>query len=294
MIHPEYCLSSSEGRGDAVSLQWGMVNIPIRLFIVSDDTRSVPARSMFTSDGHAIGNRKYDKETGANYEGEVVKKALVGDKWVELTDDEIASHSTIVKGIAEISTFVPLSAIGTVYAVQEVRAWLPDSMKVGKTKMPNPAAVKAAALLRTAMATRGVAALTLVPTRGGGQYHALLPDGSAAVLSYAEAVRALTDTAEAAELSAQELELADRLIDSIGVAQPLLSDEAGARIRVYLEGKAGGVVETVAAPVEAAAPIDLMAALGASIDAVKAAKPAPVKAAPAVKAPAKRAAKKAS
>lgn len=285
-INPAHALSPKESRGTSISLSWGLVQIPVRLFLQSDEGSSVPPRSKFTADNHPIGNRAYDKTTGANYDGDTTMKVQVGAEWVELTDDEIAAHSTLTKGIAEIEAFIPTAAIGELYHIEKVQAWQPDRMKVGKTSITNPAAAKASALLRAAMADQDVAALVLVPSKSGGKYHALMPDGRAFTLSFADQVRPMADAVADVEVSEGEMALAAKLIEGIGISEPVLVDSAGDLLRTYLAAKATGVVApVVAAPVEAPQ-IDLMAALAASLEA--AAPKKAVKKAPAVKAPAKK------
>lgn len=289
MTNPDHALSPRGGYGNAVNLSWGLVQIPIRLFVVADGERAVPARSMFTLDGHPIGNRKYDKTTGENYEGPIVKKAAIGSEWVELTDNEIAENSTLIKGIAEIEAFIPLAALDDMYVTEGYKMWLPDTITVGKTKMVSPGAAKAAALLRKAMANSQVAALVMVPSTAGGQYVALLPDGRAAMLSFAESVRPIVDTVADTEVTPAEMELAAKLIAGIGISTPVLHDVAGARLRDFLAAKASGDVVPAVVTAEAQ-PVDLIAALAGSIAAAEAAKPkkAPVKKVAAKKAPARK------
>lgn len=291
MIHPDHALSPKDGRAEAVRISWGLVQIPIRLHIVTEGGSSVPQRSMFTEDGNPIGKRDYDKVTGEDYTGPVIKKVAVSDAWIELSDNEIAAHSTLTKGIAEIETFIPLDSIGTLYAAERVGAWTPDTMTVGRTKIIDPTAAKAVALLRRAMEAQDVAALVLVPGKYGPKYVALLPNGATVYLSFADYVRPIADTADEVEVTKGELAMASQLIDGIGVSEPVLVDAAGELLRAYLDGKARGTITTVAsapAPVE----VDLMAALAASLAATP--KKAVAKKAAAKKAPAAKARRKAS
>lgn len=271
-IQPEHALSPRTGTAGAVRISWGLVQIPVRLHVSQDGERSVPARSMFTVDEHPIGNRKYDKVTGATYEGDVIKRALVGDKWVELTDDEIEALSTTTKGLAEINAFVPMTALTDCYVTEKMGVWTPDTMKVGKTKVVDPTAAKACALLRAAMAKQSVFALVYVPSKAGGQYVALLPDGRVAYLAFAESVRVIPDTTGEVAVSEAEMGLAAQLIDGIGVSTPVLTDTVGATMRDHLIAKADGVDAPIVAPAAEAAPIDLLAALAASVAAATPAK----------------------
>ncbi len=264
-----HALSTKKGHGTAVQIAWGLVSIPVRLHLLNDDDRSVPARSMFVGDDHPVGQKLYDKVTGDDVDrADVVKKVPVGDRLVELTDEEIEAHSILTPGRAEIVTFVPLADVAESYVVEKLGMWVPEQMKVGKVKVTDPAAAKAAQLLRTAMADRDVAALVMLPTRGGGQYLALFPDGRCGWLAYAENVRDIADP-EPVELVDAEVKLAGQLIDSIGVSTPVLNDEAGARIRAYLEAKADGTAPAVVHELAVVPEVDLLAALTASVAAAK-------------------------
>lgn len=277
----DHALSPKTGHGTAVQISWGLVQIPVRLHIVTDSDRTIPSRSTFVKVGdefHPVGYKNYDKITDEVLaaDAEIVKRANVGDDlWAELTDAEIEEHSTLTPGRAEIMSFVPMADVAAHYVIEKYGTWVPEKMKVGKTKVADPNASKAAQLLRTAMAERDVAALVMVPTRGGGQFVALFADGRLGWLVYAENVRNVP-LPEPVELTDAEVAMAGQLIDSIGIDTPVLHDEAGARIREYLVAKAalpeGEKVETVAVA-KAPVVVDLMAALAASVEQATAAKP---------------------
>lgn len=273
----DHALAPNKGHGSAVQIGWGLVQIPVRMHIVVDDGRTIPSRSMFVEvDGqnHPVGQRPYDKVTDLDItdKSAIVKKVNVGeDKWVELTDDEVAQHSTLTPGRADIVAFVPVDDVREHYVIEKPGVWVAEQMKVGKTKVADPNATKAVSLLRHAMAERNVAALVMVPTRGGGQFVALFADGTLGWLVYAENVRNVP-LPEAVPLADAEKDIAVQLIDGIGVSTPVLHDEAGTLIRQYLAAKASGEpTATIAAPKQPEV-IDLMAALTASVAAAKPAK----------------------
>lgn len=284
MVKPDHALSPKQGYGAAVRISWGLVQIPVRLHLILDSDRTVPKRSMFNpATGNPVGYTNVDKVTGATVAAEtIVKKVEVAEgNWVELTDDEIETHclSSFEKGVADIVAFVPLTEVAATYMVEKPGTWAPEKTKVGKVKIVDPAAHKAYSLLTVAMRKREVAALIMVPTRSGGQFVALFPDGALGWLAYAENVRAIP-TVEPLNVSKAELALAEQLIDGIGVRTPVLRDEAGERIRTYLIAKAENP-ETAAGAVEADAPVaevlDLAALLAASLEARKAAEPVKAK-----------------
>lgn len=276
MIHTEHALSPKSGYGSAVRISWGLVQIPVRLHLMLDGDRTVPSRSMFhVETGNPIGKQNYDKVTGATVtDDQIVKKVEVAEgTWVELTDEEIETHalSSFTKGVAEIVAFVPLDGFHDHYLVEKPGVWTPERTKVGKVKIVDPAAHKAFSLLTAAMRKRDVAALVMVPTRSGGQYVALFPDGTLGWLAYAENVRQV-HPAEPLPVTDGEMALAEQLIDGIGVRTPVLRDEAGERVRQFLVAKAADP-EAAAAVSEAAEPVaevvDLAALLAASIAAAQ-------------------------
>lgn len=281
MIPADHALSPKAGYGTAVKIEWGLVSIPIRLHLVADDDRTVPKRSMFSkATGNQIGTSKHDKITLAPVtEDGIVKKVQITDtEWVELTDDEIEMHcaATFHKGLAPIVAFVPLADVAQNYVVEKPGVWKPENTKVGKVKIVDPTAHKAFSLLTAAMAKREVAALILLPTRSGGQYVALFPDGRCGWLCYAENVRQHQPT-ELLDVTDEEIKLANQLIDGIGVRTPVLRDEAGERIRAYLLKKAENpeaAAADVSEVVETPAVADLTALLAASIAANQPAAPA--------------------
>lgn len=270
----DHALSTKTGHGSAIRLSFGLVQIPIRLHLVCDDDRSIPSRSMFTLEGNAVGYKNFDKVTGDPVDpSQIVKKALVGDTWVPLTDDEIENLCPGVKGVAEIETFIPAADFDRLYVIEKPAAWRPDTMKVGKNKMIDPAAAKAVALLSAAMAQRDVVAVAFVPSKSGGQYVALKPDGTAGYVAFATNVRPI-EAAPEVECSEAEMKLAGQLIDQIGVSTAPLLDTAGAFVAEYLAKKAADpkTATTVVAAPAPAKPVDLFATLSASVDAAKAAK----------------------
>lgn len=272
MVNTAHALSPKTGYGTAVRISWGLVQIPVRLHLILDNDRTVPARSMFNTDtGNPVGKKNYDKITGADVaDDKIVKKVEVAEgTWVELTDDEIeqTALSSFTKGVAEIVAFVPLADIAASYHVEKPGMWKPETTKVGKVKIVDPAAHKAYSLLTAAMDKRHVAALVMVPTRSGGQYVALFPDGTLGWLAYAENVRQIAP-ADSLPVTDSELALAEQLIDGIGVRTPVLRDEAGERVRQFLVAKAENP-EAAKAQAEAAETtgevVDLAALLAASI-----------------------------
>ena len=251
-----------------ITLSWGLLTIPLSVYTGTEETRV--ARKEFTrsdngNPNHEVGRQAYNKHTF-----EVVDVADVGrfaeadsGAWVELTDDEIAA-CTSPRGLAEIVSFVPTKDAGQ-YLTQDVKQVRPKREK-GKS---NPAADKAFALLLTAMAKRKVSALIKVAMRGPARYALLDATGNLFLVATHDAVRGPLDL-PTTKPTAQELALANVLIDAVGVEAPVLLDDTAHAVKLFVNNKAKGVTP----PPPLAAPalgIDLMAQLQASIDATKAA-----------------------
>ena len=253
----------------SVTLAWGLVNIPLSVFSGTEGATAAVARHEYTADGAPVGRRPCDKETGrALSSDEVVKKAAATDgTLVELTDDEVAAITSGPRGTAEIEAFVPLASLadGT-YVVEGWSQARAAKLKTRGRSQDNPAACKAFELLRRTMAAEGVAALVKVAFRSAARYAAVLPDGRLALLAWARQVRPALAFPDV-DVSDAELEMARRLLDTVGVSTPVLMDTAGEELQRYVDEKAAGGVEGPPETEEIAPVLDLTAALAASLDA---------------------------
>lgn len=223
-----------------ITVGFGLVSIPLALYSGTDDGAKIK-RSQFTTDGHPVGNRNYDKATGENYDGEIVKKVLLDpDTAIDLTDEEMqAVTGGPQSGLCEITTFIPLEAIGTTYVVTAFNQVRPARITRGRQHFDNPAAAKAFVLLCAAMAESKVAGLLKLALRGPARYAALTPDGHLLTLAFADEVRSDLALPEV-ELSAGEQAMAKQLVGILGVDTPVLSDDAGVKLHEYVAAKAAG------------------------------------------------------
>lgn len=263
----EHALAPAPSAGGSYTLTWGLISIPVKLATGTERGTPVP-RKQFTPDGHEVGSRDYDKQTGENYDGPIIKKALASNGvYVELTDDEMeqAIGGTVPPGMMPIVSFIDASTIMNEYIVEKQDQVRPATRKVGKERLPDPAADKAFGLLMAAMRERNVAALVSIPRRQSACYGAILPDGRFLYLLFADQVRK-AQALPAESHSDAELELGLQLIDSVGVDMPVLADVATVKVIEYVEAKSTGVVPDTVAPMAPPAPtIDLAAALQASL-----------------------------
>lgn len=263
----EHALAQAPSAGGSYTLTWGLISIPVKLATGTERGTPVP-RKQFTPDGHEVGSRDYDKQTGENYDGPIVKKALASNgEYVELTDEEMerAIGEAVPPGMMPIVSFIPVETIMQEYIVEKQDQLRTATRKVGRDRLPDPAADKAFGLLMAAMKQRNVAALVSIPRRQSACYGAILPDGRFLYLLFAEQVRKPQAMPEPSHSDA-ELELGLQLIDSVGVSTPILTDVATARVIEYVEAKSAGVVSEPSVPAPVPAPtVDLAAALAASL-----------------------------
>lgn len=262
-----------------IVLRLGLLSLPVQLFTATEDTKPVERHTFHRTTDAEIGYLKVIKATGKPVASEdVAMKVLVGEKLVELTDEEMlaATAGTAVdKGDVEIETFVPVAAIGDKYLVDSDRLYQvrPAPRDVGKKKVPDVQANKVFALMMATLAENGLAALLRVGLRGTARHAVLMADGYVRFLFYPDEVRA--------ELPIPEVELSDgeraqfgALVDAIGTTTPDLVNHAREEIAECLAAKAAGLTATpvVVDDESEAEVLDLTAALAASVEAAQAKK----------------------
>ncbi len=246
------------------TLSWGLMSIPVSVYTGTQATRV--ARSEFVQVDEQwipVGRSPIRKDTGEVIDtADVVRRAEASNgAWVELTDDEIADATSIVRGQGTIECFIPVKNVGRYLA--EGQAQIRPQMTKGKA---NPAAEKAFALLLKAMKGRKVVALVRVALRGPARYGLLNSEGVLTLVYTADQIREHRSF-NVASLSDPEIAMAEALIDAVGVDTPLLVDTNAPLVQQFVDGKAKGqpVPEAKAQPVM----VDVMAALEASIEAAK-------------------------
>lgn len=250
------------------TLAFGLVSIPVSVYTGTEETRVV--RKEFTTiDGNLVevGRSPIRKDTGeVIHSGDVVRYAQADTgEWVALNDPEIEDCTSVRKGVGDIVSFVPIKNVSQ-YLAQNQSQLRPRSTK-GKE---DAAASKAFALLLSTLKARKVVALVKVALRGPARYALLSQDGTFMMVYTADAVRQSRSLTEF-KFSEQELALAGALVEAVGIDTPMLTDDTAPAVQAFVNSKATGVIAT---PVEAPQPtIDLAAALMASVEAHKAAKP---------------------
>ena len=253
----------------SVTLSFGLVNIPLSLYTGTEATRVSRKEFLFGSEATIeVGRAAIRKDTGEVIDTTDVVRMAQADSgaWVALSDDEIAA-CTSPRGLAEIVSFVRVKDAGK-YLVEDVKQVRPKREK-GKA---NPAAERSFALLMTAMAKRKVMALVHVAMRGPARYALLSSDGDLFLVYTADAVRNRIDLPSASCTEA-ELNVANMLIDAVGIEAPTLIDTTAPVVQAFVNDKAKGI-EVPAVVHPEVGPVDLMQQMLDSIAAAKGSKSA--------------------
>jgi DNA end-binding protein Ku len=271
------------------SISFGLLNVPVRLYSAVA-RRSIALREIRESDGARIRHRRIAEGTDEEvpYEGIVKAFEIAPDRYVPLSKDELASLDPKKTRAIEVQDFVDLEEIDPIY--------FDSPYYLG----PAQGAEKAYALLAQALRRSGKVAIARFVFRNKEHLAAIRPgdDGvlTLTTMRFADEVvppQELEDVlpAETPRVAKREVEMAERLIDSLTARfdPAAYRDEYREELLAMIERKAEGK-EVLAAPAEEREPTqapDLMAALEQSVAAVKG-KRAPAKRKPAKRPPAKK------
>jgi DNA end-binding protein Ku len=269
------------------AISFGLVNVPVKLYAATSP-KSVRFHQLSAKTGARIKQKRVDASTGEEVAFEDIVKGyeLTPDRYVTIGPDELDALDPKATRTIDIEEFVDLVEIDPIY--YDHNYYL----------APTAGGVKAYRLLLDAMGEAGKVGLGRVVLRSKQQLCALRPTGSVLTLTtmlFGDEV--LTpdrldelDAIGEAQASERELRMAQQLIASLsGSFEPeKFRDEYRERVLELIERKASGeeIAVTPEAPEPAAAP-DLMAALEASLAAVRSDDPEPEPAAK-TKAPRKR------
>jgi non-homologous end joining protein Ku len=260
----------------------GPIVIPVQIFSGEDDGASI-RRSEYTADGEKVGRISAIKNEDGTLvriveNHEVVKRYECADgQLVELTDEEIQAVLDNETGISETLCFLPMSLLKDSTYVQDRRYQVrPARRAKGKTKVDDPKANQAFALLAEGMRREDVFALVQITLRGVPRYAALVAtagDVQLVTLKYDDEIREPRPLPEV-ELSDAEVDMARTLIqfsEKPASEAPVLENSAAEKVRQYAETKAkSGHVAKSPDPDAVAAPVtDLMSQLQAAVAAAK-------------------------
>jgi DNA end-binding protein Ku len=251
------------------AISFGLVNVPVKLFSAVSP-KTVRFNQLNADTGNRISMRRVDPETGEEvaYDQLVKGYELSRDRYVVIKPEELDAIAPEKTRTIDIEDFVDLEDIDPVY--YDHPYWL----------VPDKGAAKAYALLLEAMRDSGKVAIARVVLRNKEQLVAVRPSGDALMMEtmvfHDEVVPSddIEDLPAPSELevSDRELKMARQLVDSLSSEfdPSRYRDEYRDKVLDLIERKAAG--EEIALQPEAPQPAkvpDLMAALEASLAAVK-------------------------
>jgi DNA end-binding protein Ku len=251
------------------AISFGLVNVPVKLYSAVS-RKTVRFNQLNAETGNRIQQKRVDPETGEEVSFEQIVKGyeLTKDRYVVITPDELDALDPEKTRTVDIEDFVDLDEIDPVYYDHPYYL------------VPDKGAAKAYGLLLGAMKEANKVAIARVVLRSKEQLVAIRPAGDVlmmeTMLFHDEVVPAhdIEDLPEGKELNVtdRELKMAQQLIDSLSSEFDPTSykDEYREKVLELIEMKASGQEIAVQpdAPEPAKVP-DLMAALEASLAAVK-------------------------
>ncbi|HXN38165.1 MAG TPA: Ku protein [Solirubrobacteraceae bacterium] len=253
------------------AISFGLVTVPVKLYSALD-RKSVRFHQLSGKSGVRVAQKRVDPQSGDEvpYADIVKGYEIAPDRYVVVEPGELDALEPKKTKTIEIEEFVELSQIDPVYYDHPYYL------------APGPGGAKPYRLLLEAMRETGRVAIARVVIRSKEQLVALRPMGEAlgmATMLFADEVlppERVDEIAEAAQVKTtrRELDVAKQLIDSLaGDFQPdKYSDTYRQQVLALIERKAEGKqIAVQPEPEEVAAPApDLMSALKASLDAVRA------------------------
>ena len=257
------------------AISFGLVNVPVKLYTATSP-KSVRFHQLSAKTGARIKQKRVDASTGEEVAFEDIVKGyeLTPDRYVTIASDELDALDPKATHTIDIEEFVDLVEIDPIY--YDHNYYL----------APSAGGAKAYRLLLEAMRESGKIAVGRFVLRSKQQLCALRPVGDALALTtmlFGDEVLSPDrldelDSLSEAEASDRELRMAQQLIESLSAEfdPTKFRDEYRDRVLELIERKASGeeIAVLPEAPEPAAAP-DLMAALEASLAAVRSEEPEP-------------------
>jgi DNA end-binding protein Ku len=253
------------------AISFGLVTVPVKLYSALD-RKSVRFHQLSGKSGVRVAQKRVDPQSGDEvpYADIVKGYEIAPDRYVVIEPGELDALEPKKTKTIEIEGFVELSQIDPVFYDHPYYL------------APGAGGAKPYRLLLEAMRETGRVAIARVVIRSKEQLVAVRPMGDAlgmATMLFANEVlppERVDEIAEAAQVKTtkRELDVAKQLIDSLaGDFEPdKYSDTYRQQVLALIERKAEGKqIAVQPAPEEVAAPApDLMSALKASLDAVRA------------------------
>jgi DNA end-binding protein Ku len=251
------------------AISFGLVNVPVKLYSATSP-KTVRFHQLSSKTGARIRQKRVDPSTGEEVPYEEIVKGyeITPDHYVMIDPEELEALDPKVTKTIDIEEFVDLSEIDPIYYDHSYYL------------APTAGGAKAYRLLLDAMKEAGKVGIGKLVLRTKQQLCALRPNGEVLTLTTMlwgdevlppERLDELESVSEA-DASGRELKMAEQLIDSLSAEfEPdKFQDEYRERVLELIERKAAG--EEIAVQPEAEEPAaapDLMAALEASLAAVR-------------------------
>ena len=251
------------------AISFGLVNVPVKLYSATSP-KTVRFHQISSKTGARIRQKRVDPSTGEEVPFEDIVKGyeLSPDRYVLIDTNELEALDPKATKTIDIEEFVDISEIDPIYYDHSYYL------------APTTGGAKAYTLLLEAMREAGKVAIGRVVIRSKQQLCALRPTGEVLTLTtmlWGDEVLAPErldelESVNEAEATDRELKMAEQLIDSLSTdfEPDRFHDEYRERVLDMIERKAAGEEIAVQPQAEepAAAP-DLMAALEASLAAVR-------------------------
>jgi DNA end-binding protein Ku len=251
------------------AISFGLVNVPVKLYSATSP-KTVRFHQLSSKTGARIRQKRVDPSTDEEvpYEDIVKGYEITPDHYVLIEPEELEALDPKATKTIDVEDFVDLSEIDPIYYDHSYYL------------APSTGGAKAYRLLLDAMRDTGKVGIGLVVLRSKQQLCALRPNGDVLTLStmlFGDEVLPPDrldelDSIGDAEASPRELKMAEQLIESLSTEfdPTRYRDEYRERVLELIEKKAAG--EEIAVQPEAEEPEvapDLMAALEASLAALK-------------------------
>ena len=251
------------------AISFGLVNVPVKLYSAVS-RKTVRFNQLNEKTGNRIQQKRVDPETGDEVPFEQIVKGfeLTKDRYVIITPDEFDALDPERSRTIQIEDFVDQEDIDPIYYDHPYYL------------VPDKGAEKAYGLLLNAQEASGKVAIARVVLRSKEQLVAIRPSGDLLMMETMifhdevvphDDIDDLPDS-KSLKVSDREVKMAQQLIDSLSsdFDPSKYRDEYRDKVLDLIERKAQG--QEIAVQPEAAAPAkvpDLMAALEASLAAVK-------------------------
>jgi DNA end-binding protein Ku len=254
------------------SISFGLVNIPIKLFPATKD-KSISFRMIHRECGGPLKYKRWCPKCGQEAKGDEIDRGfeITRGKMVILKEEELEGLRLKSSRAVEIQRFVDLTGVDTIYYASHYYV------------VPQEGGEKAYTLLRTALALSNRAAVGKIVIHNKEHTVVIRPYRKGMVMSslyYGDEIQNIDSLEELQGLPSvrkEESDLATALVEQMsGEFRPEeYSDSYRQAVMELIRQKAEGVAVPVTKAPEAAATVDLMKALEASVKLVREKKPAP-------------------